>query len=267
MGNFLRTMNILDVNNITCGYGGVPIIKDASFSLKEKEFVGIIGPNGTGKTTLFRAISRILCLSNGEILYSGRKNTSISHKDFAKEIAVLPQMLDIPFSFSVREFVTLGRYPHLGRFSAIDDEDRNIVNDAMELTDTLSFADRSISDLSGGERQRVVLAQAFAQKTKLMLLDEPIAHLDIAHQVHTLDLLKKLNLECGLTVVIVLHDLNLASNYCDRLLLFSEGRIFCDGTPNEVLTYQNIEKVFKTRVVVKESPINKRPHVFLAPEF
>ena len=178
----------------------------------------------------------------------------------------MPQILEVPFAFSVEEFVLMGRFPHTGRFEALKQRDYRILEDTLNLTDTFPFRGRKIYELSGGERQRVILAQGFAQEPQLLLLDEPTSHLDIAHQVQILDLVKKLNKEKGLTVIIVLHDLNLASSYCDRLILLKEGAIFTEGSPQDVLTYQNIEKVYKTVVVVKENPISLKPYILLVSE-
>lgn len=259
-------MDILQFQDLSCGYDGSEIIKSISFSVKEGDFLGIIGPNGAGKTTLFRAGTRILIPMKGNIYFKGKDIAGIPPRDFAREVAVIPQLLEIPFSFLVEEFISLGRFPHTGRFEALKDRDHKILEDVLNLTDTYSFRRRKICELSGGERQRVVLAQGFAQEPVLLLLDEPTSHLDIAHQVQILDLLKKLNREKNLTVIIVLHDLNLASSYCNRLILLKEGEIFKDGSPRDVLTYQNIEEVYKTLVVVKENPMSGKPYIFLVSE-
>lgn len=259
-------MDILRIKNLACGYDTKAIIKDISFSVKEGDFLGIIGPNGAGKTTLFRAITGILPPWSGGIFYKGRRILEISPRNFAREVAVIPQILEIPFAFSVEEFMLMGRFPHVGRFEALKEKDYKILEEALVFTDTFSLRERKIFELSGGERQRVILAQGFVQEPRLLLLDEPTLHLDIAHQVQILDLVKKLNKEKNLTVIIVLHDLNLASSYCDRLILLKEGTIFKEALPQEVLTYQNIEEVYKTIVVVKENPISSKPYILLVSE-
>ncbi|UCD55430.1 MAG: ABC transporter ATP-binding protein [Candidatus Omnitrophota bacterium] len=259
-------MGILKVENLSCGYNRRDIIRGISFSVKEGGFLGIIGPNGAGKTTLFRAITGILRPRKGKILYCGNDISGISPQNFAREVAVIPQILEVPFAFSVEEFVLMGRFPHTGRFEALNKRDYKILEEALNLTETSSFRGRKILELSGGERQRAVLAQGFAQEPRLLLLDEPTSHLDIAHQVQVLDLLKRLNKEKNLTVIIVLHDLNLASSYCDRLILLKEGDIFKDGSPQDVLTYQNIERVYNTVVVVRKNPIDLKPYILLVTE-
>ncbi|UCB57240.1 MAG: ABC transporter ATP-binding protein [Candidatus Omnitrophota bacterium] len=261
-------MNILEVKDLRCGYDCErgAVIKDISFSVREGEFLGVIGPNGAGKTTLFRAVSGALRPWEGNVFYKDKEICRIGPRDFASQVAVMPQMLEITFSFSVEEFVLMGRFPHRTRFSALREKDLAILEEVLRLTDTFSLRRRKILELSGGERQRVLLAQAFAQEPQLLLLDEPTLHLDISHQVQILDLVRRLNQEKSLTVIMVLHDLNLASSYCDHLLLLKEGKVFKQGSGSEVLTYQNIEEVYKTVVVVKQNPISHKPYVLLVSE-
>ncbi|MDI6703661.1 MAG: ABC transporter ATP-binding protein [bacterium] len=255
---------MLEVFNLTCGYNGrKEVIKDVSFHVRRGDFIGIIGPNGSGKTTLFRALTKILPIWQGEILYEGEDIRKISSKELAKKVAVLPQILEITFPFTVSEFVMMGRFPHLERFEKVKEGDLEVVRRAIESTDTLSLRDRKIGELSGGERQRVLLAQALAQQPELLLLDEPTTHLDISHQVDILDMVKRLSLEKDLTIISILHDLNLASEYCKRLILLKEGKIFKEGTPGDVLTCQDIKEVYNTVVVVDKSPISFKPHLFL----
>lgn len=264
MGNIL--MDLLKVENLICGYGDKEVLKGVSFSVGKGDFLGIVGPNGAGKTTLFRAITCILKPLRGEIFYCGKDLNEISRRDLAREIAVLPQILETSFSFSVEQFISMGRFPHLKKFQPQSRHDSEMVEKAMALCDVLSLRERKIWELSGGEKQRVILAQCFAQEPSLLLLDEPTAHLDIGHQVEILDLIKRLNREKDLTVIMVLHDLNLASEYCDRLVLLKEGRIFKEGSPQEVLTFENIEEVYNTVVVVKENPISSKPYILLVSE-
>jgi len=259
-------MNIFRVQNLSCGYNNKNILQDVSFSVNEGEFLGIIGPNGAGKTTLFKAITGILKPHKGDIFYKNKNISAISHQNFAKEIAVIPQFLEIPFAYSVFEFAAMGRFPHIGRFKAMREHDYKIVKEALRLTDTSYLCDTNITELSGGERQRVVLAQGFVQEPNVLLLDEPTAHLDITHKMQILDLINKLNKEKKLTIIMILHDLNLASSYCTRLILLDKGKIYKDGTPNDVLTYQNIEKVYKTIVLVKKNPLNSKPYIILLSE-
>lgn len=258
-------MSLLEVIELSCGYDNKDIITDISFKISEADFIGIIGPNGAGKTTFFRVITGLIKPSRGKILYDKIDIQKIKPYYLAKEIAVLPQILEVPLSFTVKEFVLIGRFPHLKRFQRIRDIDMKKVEEAMLLTDVIKFEKRKINELSGGERQRVLIAQALAQEPKLLLLDEPTTHLDIGHQIEIFDLIKKLNKEKKLTVVSVLQDLNLAGEYCKQLILLHNGKIYKSGNPSEVLTYDIIESVYKTIVIVKENPVSGKPHVLIVP--
>ena len=257
--------NILEIKNLVCGYVEKEIIKQVSFSAKEGEFLGIIGPNGSGKTTLLRSITGLLKYWEGEVLYNGRNISKIPLREFAQNVAVLPQILNINFSFTVQQLVLMGRYPYLKKFQSISKKDLDIAKNSMSLTDISHLNERRVGELSGGEWQRVLIAQALTQEPKLLLLDEPTTHLDITHQIETLDLIKKLNKEKNLTIIVVLHDLNMASEYCEKIIMLENGEIYIEGTPEEVLTYKNIEEVYKTIVVVIENPVSKKPHVVLIP--
>lgn len=254
---------LLKVNGLFGGYGRETILKDVSFEIERGQFLGIIGPNGSGKSTLLKLMTRVLFPQRGKILFEDKDITKIKLKALTRKIAFVPQDTLINFSFSVYEIVLMGRIPHLERLQLETKKDFQIADNSLLLTDSLKLKERKIDHLSAGERQRVIIAKALAQEPILLFLDEPTAHLDISHQIQILDLLKKLNRVSHLTIVIVLHDLNLASQYCNRLILLNKGTVFKDGNPQEVLTYQNIESVYKTVVVVKKNPISSRPYVML----
>ncbi|MBI5778138.1 MAG: ABC transporter ATP-binding protein [Planctomycetes bacterium] len=257
---------MLKISNLASGYQTKEVIKNISLAVNQGEFVGIIGPNGSGKTTLFRTITKIIPGYTGSLSYKEKEISAWSVRALAREIAVVPQFLMMAFPFKVYDFVALGRTPYLGRFEMITERDEEIIKGAMELSGCSGLRERMVTELSGGELQRVFLAQALAQEPKLLLLDEPTSHLDIGHQVEILHLLKQLNKEKGLTIVVILHDLNTAGEYCHRLILMEEGKIYKSGSPAEVLTYQNIEAVYKTVVVVKENPISGKPYVIPVPK-
>lgn len=258
--------SILELKNVFCGYDGEYVLKDVSFSISEGEFVGIIGPNGCGKTTLFRTITKVLNPKNGSILYKDKDIKNIHLKDLAKEIAVVLQVFEVTFSYTVEEFVLMGRFPHKNRFETLNNKDFEIVKNSMKSVDIYNLKDKKIQELSGGEIQKVQIAQAISQEPKLLLLDEPTSHLDIKYQVEILDLIKRLNKEKKISVVIIFHDLNLASEYCEKLILLNSGKIHKIGEPSSVLTYQIIEEVYRTVVIVNENPVSKKPCVFLVPE-
>ncbi|MDD2703520.1 MAG: ABC transporter ATP-binding protein [Candidatus Omnitrophica bacterium] len=254
-------MGILSVRNIWGGYTGIPVIKDFSLEVHKGEFLGIIGPNGSGKSTLLKLLSRILTPSRGSILLLGEDIRGMDQRAFARKTAFVSQDTHIYFPFSVMEITLMGRIPHLGRLQMETKRDIEIAEQALALTDVFSLKNKLIDELSSGERQRVIVSRALAQEPLLLFLDEPTAHLDIGHQIQILDLLHSLNLRNGLTIVMVLHDLNLAAEYCGRIILLNEGGIFKDGRPEEVLSYQNIEAVYKTVVVVNKNPFTGKPFV------
>lgn len=257
---------MIEINNLTCGYDSKTILHDISFNVEKGEFLGIIGPNGSGKTTLLRAITRVIKPFKGGIFFEGENIWSESLKTLAKKIAVVSQTPPLNH-MTVEEFVLLGRIPHLQKFQFFETKrDLEIAEKSMGLTDTLKLKRCSISEISGGEKQLALITRALAQEPRLLLLDEPTSHLDITHQVSILDLIRRLNRELGLTVIMVLHDLNLASEYCNRLILMNDGRIRKAGHPNEVLDYQIIEEVYKTIVIVRKNPISSKPYIFLVPE-
>jgi len=257
---------MLKIEDLVCGYENF-LLKDISFKVNSSEMVGVIGPNGSGKTTLIRAITKLIKPKKGRIIYQGKDITKLSFKELAKEIAVVSQDIYFPNTVKVKDFVLLGRIPHFKKLQFLEtNKDLEIVEKVMKLTETFEIKSRFLKETSGGERQLVLIAKALAQEPKLLLLDEPTTHLDIKHKIKILDLIKRLNKEYGLTVLIVLHDLNLASQYCDRLILLNEGKIYKIGTPSEILTHRIIEEVYKTVVIVKENPLTSKPYVFLVSE-
>lgn len=254
---------LLKVSGLYGGYCKETVINDISFGINESDFIGVIGPNGSGKSTLLRLMSRALTPQKGNVLLEGKDILKIGLKDFCRKAAFVSQDTAVNFSFTVLEIALMGRIPYLKRIQPETKQDFSIAENALRLTDTLHLKQKQIDELSAGERQRVIIAKALAQEPVILFLDEPTSHLDIGHQIQILDLLKRLNREKKLTIIMVLHDLNLASEYCNRIVLLNEGKIFKEGTPFEVLTYQNIEAVYKTVVVVNNNPINSKPYVVL----
>ena len=252
---------LIKIENLWAGYTKEMIIKGVSLDINKAEFVVIIGPNGSGKTTLLRLMSRALAPQKGSVLVEGKDIARMNAKEFCRKAAFVPQDTLINFSFSVWEIALMGRIPHLGRLQNESKTDFDIVENALSMTDTAHLKAKGVNRLSSGERQRVVIAKALAQEPMLLFLDEPTSHLDIGHQIQILDLLKRLNRQDGLTVVMVMHDLSLAAEYASRLVLLNEGAVFKQGLPEEVLTYQNIEAVYKTVVVVGKNPVSAKPFV------
>lgn len=263
----LENKTMLEIINLTCGYDSKFSLKNINLKVKKGEFIGIIGPNGSGKTTLLRAITKIIKAGKGKILLRGQDIKTLSFNQIAKQVAVVSQSFGDNPQITVEELVLLGRTPYRKRWQILETKgDLEAAEEAMSLAGTTVFKNRPLAGLSAGERQLVTISAALAQKTELLLLDEPTSHLDIAHQVTILNLLKRLNRQKGLTIITILHDLNLAGEYCGRLLLLNNGVIHKFGTPQEVLTYQTIEEVYKTLVVVKTSPLSSKPYIFLVSE-
>ena len=257
---------MLKVSGLTCGYGRKAIISKVSLHVKTGEFFGLIGPNGSGKTTLLRALSREIAPLSGAVVINGRNVSDIPARDFARQVTVVSQVLP-EVDLTVEEFVLLGRLPYFNTMQFVESKhDMAVAVRCMALTDSLRFKDKPLDHLSGGERQLAAIARALAQEPRLLLLDEPTAHLDITHQVAVMDLLRKLVRELNLTVVMVLHDLNLASEYCDRMALMRAGEIFAAGTPAEVIDYRVIEEVYRTIVVVNSNPVSGKPYVLIVPD-
>jgi iron complex transport system ATP-binding protein len=240
---------LLEVNGVTFGYERLPLFYDVQILVHKGEMVGLLGPNGSGKTTLLRLVSGVLLPQQGTIVLDGRPLQDWGRRGVARNIAVVPQELHVPFAFTVEQMVSLGRTPYINWLGSRSSKDDNIVQDAMRAADVIPLAKRIFNELSGGERQRVMVAMALAQQPKLLLLDEPTAHLDIKYQIDMLELVQQLNRERGVTVIAALHDLNLAARYFPRLVLFQRG-IVADAGPAEVLEPQLLKRVYGINVQV-----------------
>ncbi|WP_371017796.1 adenosylcobinamide amidohydrolase [Pseudalkalibacillus sp. JSM 102089] len=258
---------MLSVHSVTGGYPGHDVLDDISFDVNQGELLGIVGPNGSGKTNIFKMVSGILKAKSGSIMLKDKPLSSYSAKQLARVLAVLPQHADQAFPYTVKETVSLGRYAHqTGWFQMWSEHDEMVVQRTMEQTGIAGFADNYVNELSGGERQRVFLAQALAQEPEILLLDEPTNHLDLSYQKELLDLLKKWTREQGLTVISIFHDLNLAGLYCDHLLLLENGKINMHNKPNDVLNEQRIQSVYRTTIEKHPHPTVPKPQMLLLPE-
>jgi cobalamin transport system ATP-binding protein len=226
------------------------VIKDVSLSFGKGEFIGLIGPNGAGKSTLLKLLMGIIDPVEGEVKLAGNPLSGYRRRDIAQRISLVPQDVSINYAFSVREIVAMGRNPHLGSFQPESKRDHELIDLAMEKTDLLSMAERSVDQLSGGERQRVFIARALAQEAPILLMDEPTASLDLCHQLEVLTLVKGLAEE-GHLAIAAIHDLGLASRFCHRLILLAQGGVVADGTPAEVLTQDNLYRHFSIEAQVE----------------
>ena len=256
-------MITIEMQKVSLGYNRRAVLQDVDLRAKPGEIVGLIGPNGCGKSTVIRALSRIIPPFSGRILIDGQDITRLSRQQLAHLIGVVPQMPILPSAFTAFEIVLMGRNPHLGFLQYEGPKEIAITWQAMEKTGTQSLAERRVSELSGGEIQGLLIARVLAQETKAILLDEPTANLDIGRQVEILGLIRNLCSDKNMTVLAALHDLNLAAQYCDRLVMLNEGRIYAEGTPWEVINERNIAEVYGAGNSVYSHPENGLPCVLL----
>lgn len=256
-------MAYLEIQNITLSHNHVPVIKDVSFQMRSGELLGLVGPNGCGKTSLIRALSRVLTPQSGRISLNDRELTRISRNELACLIGVVPQNPYLPDTFTVSEIVLCGRNPHLGLLRGETAKDMAIVWQAMESTGLSHLAHRRIGELSGGEKQRVTIARVLAQEPQVILLDEPTANLDISHQLEILDLITGLCQEKAIAGLIAIHDLNIAAQYCTRVIVLKNGQIRAEGTPEQVITVGNIREVFGIDSTILPHPGNNLPTVLV----
>jgi len=254
---------MIDVDRVSFRYREDWVLQDLSFRIEKGEFIGIIGPNGSGKTTLLKILYRLISPRSGEVRFEGIPLRKLKQRDIAKRIAVVAQETHLLFPFRVMEIVLMGRSPYLGHLVFEGKRDLEIATQAMAWTEILSLAERPVEELSGGERKRVFIARALAQEPEVILLDEPTASLDIHHQVEFLNLILDLHRERGMSIVMATHDMNLASEFCDRLILLQKGKIFKIGPPEEVITRETMERVYGCDVWVDRHPVSGMPRISL----
>ncbi len=252
-------MNSIKVENLSIAYDESIIVEDLNVSVPKGKITTIIGPNGCGKSTILKTIGRIMKPKNGMIYINGEDIKKLSTKEIAKKMAVLPQTPQSPNGLTVEELVAYGRYPHQKGLGSLTSEDKEVVAWALEATKILEFAHRPIDSLSGGQRQRVWIAMALAQETDLILLDEPTTYLDLSHQLEVLELLYDLNKKQGCTIVMVIHDLNLAARFADYIIAIRKGKIISEGTPEIVMTHSVLKKTFNIDAEILKDPRTHRP--------
>ncbi len=256
---------ILDIRNLGVRYKKIQVLKDISFSVFPGEFMAIIGPNGCGKTTLVNTILKSVVPENGTVHIQGKPVTTLSNSDLSRHLAAVMQSMD-PVAMTVKAYVQLGRLPYFKPYQFFETpQDIDTAQKYMVLTGIDHLAEAKLNEISGGERQLAAIARALTQEAPLLVLDEPTSHLDITHQVRILDLITTLKTDLSLTILMVLHDLNLAGEFADRLVLLDKAShgIFSCGTPKAVLTRETIQQVYQTRVHVQPNPVTQSPCVFL----
>ncbi len=255
----------IKLKNVSIGYRESIVVRDVSFGVDTGEVVGLVGPNGSGKSTIIKAIAGVLKPASGEIKIAGRDVFRMPRMELARLVGVVPQFSILPSAFTAFEVVLMGRNPHLGLLQQEGKTDLAIARQAMEKTSVWHLAGRRVGQLSGGEIQSVVIARVLAQKTQAVLMDEPTSNLDIGRQIEILDLIKGFCRSEGLTVVIALHELNLAAQYCDRIILLDRGAVCCQGKPAEVIEAGNILRVYGPGSLVCSHPANGLPVVLPMP--
>ncbi|MFA3762494.1 ATP-binding cassette domain-containing protein [Yersinia sp. 2544 StPb PI] len=251
----------LQADALTLGYDGKIISQNLSISIPDGEFTVIVGPNACGKSTLLRALSRLLKPQAGQVILDGKNIASIDTRQVARHLGLLPQSSQVPDGISVLDLVARGRYPHQKLLQQWTQADKLAVNNAMQATGVSELADRSVDALSGGQRQRVWIAMVLAQQTPLLLLDEPTTYLDIAHQIDLLELFSNLNQQHNHTLVAVLHDLNHACRYATHIIAMRDGQVVTQGHPREVITADLVEQVFGMPCLIIDDPVSHTPLV------
>jgi len=251
---------MIKIKNLSFSYDE-EVLNNININFEKGKFYTILGPNGSGKTTLLRLISKSLNVNKEEIFIEGKDLFTIKSKLLSKKMAMVPQSTEIEFDFSVEDIVLMGRTPHIPRFCSESEEDFSIAKAAMEMTNTLKLKDKKINQLSGGERQRVIVARAICQDTEIILLDEPISHLDIHHQIEIMNEIKQLNENKNITIIAVLHDLNIAAAYSDSMILMNKGHVHSFGTPEKILNEKAIEEVYGLQVYITKNPKTNKTFV------
>lgn len=252
-------MNRIETEKLSIAYDKHLIVENLDLKIPKEKITSIIGPNGCGKSTILKTIGRILKKQSGMVYLDGEDIATIPTKVIAQKMAILPQSPTAPSGLTVQELVSYGRFPHQKGFGKLNDEDKKIVDWAIQVTKLEDFKHREIDNLSGGQRQRVWIAMALAQQTDLILLDEPTTYLDMAHQLEILELLEELNQKENCTIVMVLHDLNLAARFSDYMVAVNAGQIKANGAPNDVMTTDVLRNVFQIEATIVQEPESKRP--------
>lgn len=247
--------------HVAVGYGEKTVLRDVSFQVKKGEYVALIGSNGTGKSTLIKCVSGLLPLNSREIEICGKNSRKLKPKERARMVAVVPQSYYVDYDFTVEDIVMMGRNPYIDFRHRESQEDREIAERAMKLTKTDMFRNRLYNQLSGGERQRVILARAITQQPEIILLDEPTSALDLHHQIEVMELIRQLNEKEHITVLAVLHEINLASRFCSRIVILKDGKVKADGTPREIINRQEMEELYEMRLLVKNNPLIEKSEI------
>ncbi|RKX91097.1 MAG: ABC transporter [Spirochaetes bacterium] len=255
------THKAVELKGLSWRYNGRSVLSDVDLEIKKGSFTGIVGPNGAGKTTLLKLVLKLLSPDKDTVFIFDRDISSFLRKDLAKRISYVPQTINVDFSFSVHQIVSMGRNPHSGFFSGDPVRDSEVVQKAMKETEIENLKNKDIGSISGGELQRVIIARALAQEPDILALDEPTSHLDLNHQIRILSLVRSLSREKGITVIAVLHDFNHALEYCTSLVLMNKGKIVSSGSPEKVITPQRMKEIYGLNIKMETNPFTGKPYI------
>jgi len=251
-------MSYLEAKELSVSYGHKPILEGLNLTIPKHQVTALLGPNGCGKSTLLKTLNRTINQQHGSVLLQGKDTRELDPRELSRQMSLLPQSSITPEGITVRQLVGYGRAPWISRWGTMKEEDHKIVDQAMTETGVLDLADQFVCELSGGQRQRTWIAMVLAQQTELVLLDEPTAWLDIAHQIELMAIMRQLHQQ-GKTVIVVLHDLNQASRYCDHLVVLRDGKVAAEGAPQQVMTTQLLHQVFELDAVISNDPVSGSP--------
>ncbi|MDP8321404.1 MAG: ABC transporter ATP-binding protein [Candidatus Stygibacter australis] len=252
---------MIKINELSAGYHERQVLNDVSLIFESGSFTALLGPNGAGKTTLLKCLSGFLKPSAGNIWLKGRELSEYGSRELAHQIALIPQNFQLQFEYQVRELVLMGRFPYLGYLGSYTKEDQEIVTRILADLDLLEFADKNFSELSGGEQQRVAIARALVQSTPILLLDEAFASLDVNHAISIMQLLAEINQKHNKTIILVSHNINLAVEYCSKVILMKQGKIIGQGNPKAVITEEVLAEVYEHNIHVITNPVSGQPNL------
>lgn len=252
---------MISLNNISVSYQKKRVINNLSLDFALGEFCALLGPNGAGKSTLLRVIIDSQLEKTGKVIIGGKEFHDWTRQELAKQIAIIPQDFHLQFDYSVEDLVLMGRFPYLGRWQNYTNTDKKIVDNILLNLDLIDLKNKLYSKLSGGERRRVSIARALAQETQVLLMDEAFANLDVNHQLEIMQLLWEINKEHNKLIILVSHNINLTSEYCDRIIMLKDGSVIADGQPKQIVTPENIEELYGAKLQIINSPVTGKPNL------
>ena len=252
---------MIKIKELTVGYLRKEVIQNLSVDFKQGEFCALLGPNGAGKSTLLKSIIGFLIPENGEVLIRNKSVSNWNKNDLARNISFIPQDFKLQFDYLVEDLVLMGRFPYVGYWQSYSQKDEEITKNVLKQLDLFKLRKKQFSQLSGGERKRVTIARALVQETDILLMDEAFANLDINHQLEIMQLLSEINLKQKKLIILVSHNINLASEYCQRILMMKHGKLIADGHPEEIITTENLKKLYETDLKIIPNPITGKPNL------